>query len=266
MLLKFSIIIVSYNTKQLLIDCLQSLFKHCSCDLFEIIVVDNNSSDDSVTSLQKMFGDKIKIIINQNNLGFGQANNLGVKIAQGEYLFFLNSDTLIIDDILSSLFAIMQGNPQLGIISPRLLLSDGQNQPYAFGNFKWWLAKGLKLIDNNRNIKETVDYQSVGWVSGAALIIRHGLFLKLQGYDPEFFMYYEDMDLCYRAQQLGYEVAICSKIKLIHLGGRSTSLGKRKKYYYQSQTYFYYKHCGWLIANILRIIRLPKVFYYYWRK
>ncbi|MFH0951469.1 MAG: glycosyltransferase family 2 protein [bacterium] len=261
----FSIIIINYNTKQLTTDCIHSLLKHCPHHLLEVIVVDNDSRDGSVISLRETFGEAIKIIVNQHNVGFGRANNQAAKIAKGELLFFLNSDTIITADILSPLAKIMSDNDKLGIVSPRLLLPDGQHQTYAYGGFKWPLVKAQRQT-NDLQVDEKAGYWLIGWVSGAALVISHKLFSQLQGYDHYFFMYYEDMDLCYRAGQLGYQVAVCPQIKLTHLGGGSSNLRQRKKYYYHSQTYFYRKHCGWLIAVLLRAVRWPWELYYYFHK
>ena len=260
----FSLIIVNYNTKKLVVDCLQSLFRHCPHHLFEVIVVDNNSSDGSVVGLREKFGEQVSVIANEHNLGFGRANNLATKNASGELLFFLNSDTLVTDDILSPLAKMMSTHEKLGIISPRLLLPSGQNQPYCFGGFKWPLQKSCRQT-NDLAVDERVDYWPIGWVSGAALVMRRELFVKLHGYDPHYFMYYEDLDLCYRARQSGYEVAVCPQVKLIHLGGKSSALRLRKKYYYRSQTYFYHQHCGWLIAWLLQVIRWPWELYYHYR-
>ena len=250
-----SIIIINYNTKNLLRACLSSVLAY-NFNNAEIIVVDNNSQDESVEMLQSEFADKIKLIVNQTNFGFGAANNQAAKVAQSKYLFFLNSDTLMWEDILPRLFGFLETYQQVGIISPQLLLEDDTMQLYAYGKFPTISNSIFKRLNK---IKETgEDYLPVDWVSGAALIIRRELFAKLSGFDEKFFMYFEDMDLCQRVKDAGYQVMVSKPDKLVHLGGKSLAQhAQRKRYYYQSQRYFYRKHYGRPREWLMRFLRLP---------
>ncbi|MFA4834328.1 MAG: glycosyltransferase family 2 protein [Patescibacteria group bacterium] len=252
----FSIIITNYNTKGLIKGCLNSIFSSCGLGNFEIIVVDNNSGDGSAEMLNGDFNQRIKLIANKKNIGFGPANNRGAKIAKGEYLFFLNSDTVIKEDILTPLKEFFILNPTAGVISPRLILSDGTNQKYAYGRFPGLV--GLLARNSGQESDKNKSGFTVDWVSGAALAIRKNVWEKIGGFDEKFFMYFEDIDLCKRTKDINYKVAVLPSETVIHLGGQSLRDNKtRKKYYYLSQDYFYKKHYGKLKLVLLKIMRWP---------
>jgi len=220
----FSIIIINYRTPKLTADCLNSLFKFCSQKDFEVIVVDNNSEDNSLVSLKEEFGARFKLIANSTNAGFAAANNLGAKEASGEYLFFLNSDTFIQSDILTPLKNALQKDLSIGVIAPGLVLKNGEPQPYAYGY--------------NKKLKT-----ELAWVSGAALVIRHEVFQKVNGWDERFFMYFEDRDLCQAVIRNGYKISRLSSISLTHLVNSSPIFfGRRKLYYYQAKIRFLLKY------------------------
>jgi GT2 family glycosyltransferase len=243
----FSVIIVNYNTKDLTTACLDSIFQNL-CGDFEVIVVDNNSTDGSADFLKEKFDSKIKIIPNSINLGFGKANNLAAAKAQGKFLFFLNSDTLIKEDVLNA-FLICLTNPAVGILAPDLILTDGQKQKYASGEF----PRFFNLLAGKIGIRKV---KGLDWVSGAALVVRKEVFDQVGGFDEKYFMYFEDIDFCWSVKLAGYKIELVPTAKVIHLGGKSLSLNKeRKKNYYQSQDYFYYKHYGNLARLCLKIMR-----------
>lgn len=220
----FSIIIINYRTPELTRDCLNSLFKFCLPQDFEVIIVDNNSGDNSLALLKAEFGSRLKLIANPTNAGFAAANNLGAKEACGEYLFFLNSDTFIQSDILTPLKKALQQDLSIGVIAPKLVLKNGEPQPYAYGY-------------NKKSKSE------LAWVSGAALVIRHGIFQKVNGWDERFFMYFEDRDLCQSVIRHGYKIARLDSIFLTHLVNSSPLFfWRRKLYYYQAKVRFLLKY------------------------
>jgi hypothetical protein len=211
-----------------------------------------------VAKLTKEFGQRIKLITQPVNNGFASANNLGVREAHGEYLFFLNSDTLVKRDILKPLEAVLNSDTTIGIIAPGLLTGEGKEQPFAHGlfpklsNLIWGKMIGPIAPLPERQITE------VDWVSGAALIIRKDVLKLSGGWDEKYFMYFEDVDLCWQAKRQGYCVVVLNTISLIHLGGRSWQYNYAKKEkYYQSQAYFFRKNYGFWPALILKIIRWP---------
>lgn len=232
-----SVIIVNYNNSQVLKNCLTAFSKYKPY-LKEVIVIDNDSSDDSVVMIRNNFPE-IKLLINQENQGFARASNLAAAAGQGELLFFLNPDTLIQEDIFKPVIGAFEKNNQLAVLAPKLVLPDGREQPWASGR---------------------------DWVSGAALFIRKNIFEKTRGFDENFFMYFEDRDFCRRVKKIGWEIKVMPEIKVVHLGGQSWPDKKSgKRIYYQSQSYYWRKKYGLLISLFLRMVRWPykiKVLYF----
>jgi len=255
----FSIIIINYKTKELLDDCLASIFKHLRGN-FEVIVIDNASSDGSVEFILKKYGDRIRIIANDKNIGFGPANNIGAKNSIGEYLLFLNSDTTVFQDILKQIINLFDTNGNIGAISPRLLLLDGNIQPFAYGRFpdifNLLSSRFVKNIESERGIFEA------DWIAGTAMFVRRDLFFNIGGFDENFFMYYEDIDLCKRIKEAGYSIYVHPGVSVVHhVGGSGNDYAKIKKKYYISQSYYFRKHYGRVYSYLIRIIRFPvKIF------
>ena len=269
----FSIIIINYKTKELTKDCINSVLVNIQDLSFEIILIDNNSDDGSAEYFKEFFGEKIrsaprvqsaprlKVIANKENLGFGRANNYGAKIAQGDYLFFLNSDTIIGENIFMKFKNILDKKNNYGFIAPRLLLKNRENQDYAFGKFPSIFST---IFDKFKNQEKYQDSPfSVDWLSGAALVIQKNVFQKIGGFDEKFFMYFEDIDLCKRLKKNTFENWIFPEITLVHLGGKSIqSFFQRKKIYYDSQNYYFLKYFGFLGMSIMKFIRWPyKLFF-----
>ena len=235
--MKLSIIIVSYNTKDLLKNCLDSLQKF-GIKQSEIIVVDNASSDESVAMVKKSFS-KVKIITNKKNTGFAVANNQGIKSSKGDYILLLNSDTLVKKGALSNLTSYIDSHPNVGIASPKLLNADGTIQPAGgalpglFNLITWFL-----FLDHLPYTSEFVDpyhqnqsqfYQKTrltGWVPGTAMLIRSDVIKKIGVLDEKIFMYAEDIDFCLRAQKAGYDIGLVSNSEVVHLGQGSGSKEK----------------------------------------
>lgn len=263
-MVKISVIIVNHNTGQLTVDCVKSVFAHQHATALEVIVVDNASHDNSLVLWQEEFGERVRVIKSLANKGFAAANNLGVKEATGAYLFFLNSDTFIKKDIFTPLSAALDVDPTLGIVAPELLTAEGQPQAYAHGDFPRLSRLFFGKLTAPISIQEKTPppeprgLSFVDWVSGAALVIRRDVLIAVQGWDEKFFMYFEDVDLCWRVKNKGYGVAVLNTISLTHFGGRSLfSSWSRQKRYYKSQEYFFRKNYGRRQALILKIIRWP---------
>jgi len=250
--MKLSIVIVSYNTKKLLDNCLKSILaNNFNC---QIIIVDNNSSDGSPAMIRKKYS-QITLIANKKNVGFGRANNIGAKKAKGEIIFFLNSDTIVPCGTLKKLVKFFNDHPQIGIIGPKVILKNGSLQPYSFGDDPTLYGLIKSKLMKKRSWAKT---KRVDWVTGAALAIRRQLFNDLFGFDENIFMYFEDNDLCLRARQMGFKVYLDAETSIIHLGGKSADDSKAKKdIYFQSQDYFFSKHYGLTGKLFLKLMRLP---------
>ena len=243
----FSVIIINYKTPQLTRNCLASLLALKTEESLEIILVDNASEDNSVELLEAEFQGRIKIISSERNLGFSGGNNLGAKEARGEFLLFLNSDTIVKEDIFKSATNIFNKDNKVALVSPILVNEDGIKQKDAFGTW----PNLINLILRRKSNK-------VEWLSGCALFIRKNIFDELSGFDENFFLYFEDIDLCQRAFAKGYRTKLDESTKIIHLSGKSITKNKiRKNHYYASQDYYFKKHYGQTVQVLMKILRLP---------
>jgi N-acetylglucosaminyl-diphospho-decaprenol L-rhamnosyltransferase len=263
-MLQLSIILVNYNGSKFLEDCLGSIKKYLKEISYEVIIVDNSSSDNSINIIANEFPD-FNLICSKNNLGFSRANNLAIKQAKGQYLLFLNTDTILIDDSLYSLLDYLTENHDVGAIGSRLVFENLRYQ-LSFGNppnlVIELIDKVRYRLDNRYHSSLSKFYdrqyskvQEVGWVTGACLMIRRDVFEQIGGFDENFFMYFEDKDLCKRVKELGYKVVYYPKTTIIHLLGGSSHGIKNSinKYYRDSQLYYYQKHLGKFQTNILKL-------------
>ncbi|OPZ70385.1 MAG: N-acetylglucosaminyl-diphospho-decaprenol L-rhamnosyltransferase [bacterium ADurb.Bin478] len=251
-----SIVIVSYNTRELLARCVHSVIAATDVS-HEIIVADNASSDGSPGHIRALFPG-VRVMELGSNLGFGAANNAAVKISSGELLMFLNSDTEIRPHALDRMVAFFQQHPQVGIAAPNVVYPDGRFQLAAGalpGLMQEFLDRRIhqRLNAGDEALRRRLREQyrrprQVGWVTGGCLMIRRNLFTRLNGFDEEMFMYFEDKDLCKRALDLHWQVMTVPDAEIIHvLGGSSAGAGGRlRAVYRQSQRRYYQKHLGWL--------------------
>lgn len=266
-----SIIIVTYNSSDVLRNCLDSIVKNKGALDLEIILVDNNPAARSerqpfLQSLEKEYGAlKLRLIQLPENRGFGAANNQGAKHAKGQYLFILNADTIMEDDTPRQMMKFLENNPRAALVGPKLINGQKQIQEWGCGP----KTSLLKTIKNNfgfipKHLWQTNHPLNVEWVSGAALMIRKNIFDEIQGFDENFFMYFEDEDLCWRVKDLGYDIYYLGNITIIHLGGQSFEHNEikplQKKFFYKSQDYFFKKHYGSLTEAALKILRSLAVY------
>ena len=262
-----SVIIVNWNTKKLLDRCLTSIFKFTSALDFEVSVVDNGSEDGSQALVKQKFP-QVKLIPNKDNLGFTKANNQGIKIAKGEYVLLLNSDTYLIENSLKKLVDNAKNLDNLGALGPQLLNEDQTIQQSA-GFFPhlpqvlYWmcflddLPGGIILkpyhIDHDSFYQKD---RQVDWVTGAAILVPRRVIGKIGGLDENIFMYGEEVDWCYRIKQQKFKVFYSPATKIIHIGRGST--GKISKNAilgeYKGIKYFYRKHRSSLALQILSLL------------
>lgn len=258
--LDLSVIIVNWNTRRLLTNCLSSALdsKTQACQ-FEVIVVDNASTDGSPTMVVEQFP-QVQLIQNDANLGFSRANNNGIRCSQGRYVLLLNSDTVVPDRTLALMVQFMDKHPEAGAMGPRLVLPDGGPQPYSFGcdpTIGYLLRRGFNLFLRKRYLHDwgIGEIREVDWVSGASLMLRRKALEETGLLDENFFLYFEDNDLCLRLRQKGWKVYFNPMVEVVHLGGVVKNEPARAEYYH-SLLYFYSKHYGKLRTAIL-IMLLP---------
>ena len=207
-----SIIIVNTNTKAVLKQALKSIFEKTKDITFEVIVVDNSSHDGSPQMVQEEFPSVT--LVESENKGFGYANNVGAKYAKGKYLFLLNPDTIVLNNAVKILFDFIDSHPKVGICGGNLF--DAAKKPAP--SYQMFLPSVVGELDNflriariiygkNRYFNHTKKPLKVkGYITGADLMISADLFLQLNGFDTDFFVYYEETELTFRVKKLGYEV------------------------------------------------------------
>ena len=215
---KVSVIIVNFNGKNLLEKCLNSLFK-IDYDNFEVILVDNNSTDESVDFIIKNYPSITPIKLDSNK-GFAEPNNIGSKSAKGEYLLFLNNDTVVTPNFISEMIKVIENNDQIGICQSLLLKPN--NTVDSSGDF----IDGLGVVFSSKKIPNNIE--KISSAKGASLLIRKKLFTDLGGFDKKFFATFEDVDLGWRTWILGYNVVIVPKSIVYHVGGQTINQLKSK--------------------------------------
>jgi N-acetylglucosaminyl-diphospho-decaprenol L-rhamnosyltransferase len=268
-----SIVILNWNVRDLLDPCLASI--RSDRYAFQIIVVDNASSDDSVKMVRTKYP-QVTLIANSINRGFTGGNNQGLEAARGRYVCVLNPDTEIVDAALDQLVAYLDDQPEVGAIGPQLLNPDGSIQSSrrrfptvatAFFESTWlqglaprsWL-RHYYLDDVSPAVTQQVD-----WLNGACTIFRRSVLDQVGVYDEQnFFMYSEELDLCRRIKQAGWQIVYLPEAKVIHHAGRSSDqvVAARHIYFQTSKVHYFRKYHGRFIAEMLRIFLLGQ---YIWQ-
>lgn len=242
-----SIIIVNYNTTDLLLQCVDSIVTNTHGTSYEIIVVDNGSREDNLRLLRQ--DSRVNLIEQNDNLGFGRANNAGADVAKGEYLFLLNPDTILLNDAISILYNHIKANPSIGICGGNLYDSDlvpihshDMLKPSilseldtVFGHIYYKLRYGKNSWFNHSGKPMTV-----ALITGADIMIKRETWNAVKGFDPSFFMYYEDSDLCTRVSDAGYLIVNVPQAEIIHLEGKSfhESIVRSERYFTGRSVYF----------------------------
>jgi len=232
-----SIIVISYNTKQMTIECIRSIFRETHSASFEVIVFDNASSDGSYDALRQEFSSKVELISSRINIGFSSGNNEAAKRANGRYLLLLNPDTVVLDGAIDKLysFACLQGGN--GIYGGKTYDGDGVLDPTScWKKPSIWslLCFGVGLTSLfNRNVFfdpesygqwKRDDVKNVDIVTGCFLLIQQRIWDKLEGFSSDFFMYAEEADLCLRAIEIGVQPVFTPSASIIHYGGASEKI------------------------------------------
>ena len=232
-LIKLSLIIVSWKVKELLKNCLISVFRNPGQYPLEVIVVDNNSQDGSVEMIEKEFP-QVRLIENRENIGFGRACNQGIRIAKARYIFILNPDTLIKPNTLQNIIDFMESNPEVSIGGCYIYYPDGnpQNSFYKFPtmcNYFSRMVSLFRILPRNKLTQkffwEYLDNNVTGpvdVVSGGAMVLRKEKVEEIGLFDETYFMYAEEIDLCYRARQKGWEISTIPNTKIIHYHQQSS--------------------------------------------
>lgn len=209
-----SVIIVNYNSGTYAIECIRSLQQQKNVNI-EIIVIDNASRDNSVEQLRLKFGDEIILIESKENLGFGRANNLAAGKATGDYLMLLNPDTVIPDSLaFFHLIQYLDAHPEMGMVGPAV--EEPRKGKNVLPRFSYPSSRNLKYTSTFRDLPGRI-----AWILGACMLIKRSLYNEIAGFDPDYFLYGEDADVCLRIRQHGYQIGYCEDVKIIHVSGAS---------------------------------------------
>ncbi|MDO4497036.1 MAG: glycosyltransferase family 2 protein [Bacteroidales bacterium] len=269
-----SVIIVNYNTSTLTLQCVQSLIEQTHGLEYEVIVVDNRSSSEQLVLLQN--DSRFQLVSSPKNLGFGRANNLGATLAKGEYLFLLNPDTIVLNNAIFQLWNYMKHNPLCGIAGGNLY--DESRKPTH--SYHVWLPSTLSEIDfacgqlfrrtlygRNAQFNYTDKPREVAMITGADLMIRRTLWDELNGFDDNFFMYYEDADLCMRVLQKKFKIMALPQSHIIHLEGKSFhETEDHCRRILQGRFLFFHKHHCYsynLLADFFNILSINMAIFVY---
>lgn len=248
--IKVSIIIVNYNTRDLLKACLGSIYSKTKDVAFEIIVVDNASVDDSEEMIKKHFDDVI-FIQSGANIGFGKANNLGVKYSTGTFVFFLNSDILLVNNAIKILSDYLILNPKVAICGANLYdinnnpgMSFSQTLPGLLPEIDYFFGRMFARLYYRGNIDFNYTDSPLiinGFISGADMLVRKDVLDEVGLFDPDFFMYFEETELTWRIKKAGYLVVSVPEAKIIHLEGGSENIKENSIRRSNKSRYLYYE-------------------------
>jgi O-antigen/teichoic acid export membrane protein/GT2 family glycosyltransferase len=252
-----SIIIPTYNTRDLTVACLHGIRRYPPAGRYEVIVVDNNSGDRTFDEVRRLFPD-VKAVRNSGNLGFARACNRGAQLAHGDYFLFLNSDTEPLEGTFDILINWVKNHPQTAVVGPELW---GPVQTMIQMSWSWDPLLGAEILQRyfaHPNIRHSRFKQrlirhlqrkprAVPFICGACMLIRRSVFDELEGFDETFELYFEDSDLCRRCVQVGWDIEFIPQAKVIHHLGQSTkgAWNMPSLIYQQSHITYYRKHAPW---------------------
>jgi GT2 family glycosyltransferase len=266
---ELSIIIVNWNTRDLLRDCLNSVYAETKETSFEVLVMDNASSDGSAEMVTREFP-QVRLIENEENLGFARANNQAIRQCRGDYILLLNPDTVVLSGALDKMVAFMRAHPDIAASGPMILNADGSPQPSAFRNFHpagsctdFLLKEAvatypLRLLISKLGKRETYNSphpQQVAWVCGACMMMARAAVDRVGLLDEQYFLYAEEADWFYRLKRVGGKAYFIPEARIIHYQGRSLKQTDAPlKYFYQSKYVFIKEHHTKVQAYLFRIM------------
>lgn len=251
--MNLSVVIVNYQTFEMTKNTINSILEHSYPFSYEIIVVDNASSDDSLSRLQEYFKDKVKFIASSENNGFAAGNNQALRQVKSDYVLLLNSDTIVWENTLENIYAYMENHEDVGACGCRVRLEDGQLDKACKRSFPNVKNSFFRLFhiptnskDDNYNLTDLADdgIYEIDCLTGAFMFMRKSALDEVGLLDETFFMYGEDIDLCYRIKQGGWKIVYYGESSITHLKGASSKKQKNKLIYefYRAMYIYYKKH------------------------
>ncbi len=259
-----SIIIVSWNTRALLAQCLASIYANPPAGEFEVWVVDNASSDGSATMVQKRLP-QVKLIENPENVGFARANNQAIRKSSGQHVLLLNSDTMVRPNALTNMVAFIAAHPEAGIVGANILNADGTPQS-CYGSLPSLLSEAalawgldtlypfLSMFITHLGVER--EFVETDWVVGAALMVRQEVLDRVGLLDESYFMYSEEIDLAHRVRRAGWKTYALRDVCIVHLGQQSSKQAPAamKAQLFRSKVLYFEKYHGRIVAFLLRVV------------
>lgn len=242
-----SIILINYNTKQITANCINSIFTKTKDIRYEVILIDNASLDDSSEHFRN--DKRITFIENKENIGFGNANNLGIKLAKGRNILFLNTDTLLLNNAVKILSEYLDNNPKVGVCGGNLIDENLQPAKSFTRFFPGFIAELNDLTGhryerlrygNNTFFNNSGKPIKVAFVSGADMMVKRQVLDRAGIFDKDFFLYFEETELSYRIRKCGYTIFSVPEAQLVHLVSKSFDLPESKSaiYFFSKQVYY----------------------------
>ena len=254
-----SIVLVCWNNKAYLDPCLKSLYEGGLKSSFDVVVVDNGSTDGSQQMLAEKYP-QVKVIQNAGNVGLGKASNQGIEATNGRHVLLLNNDTLVNAPALDVLVEYLDAHPKAGATAGRLLNPDGSFQS-GFAPFSTLLEEflivtriGELLWTGYPSHGDAQEIKETGWMSSACLLVRRAALDQIGLLDEGYFIYGDEADLQYRLNKAGWKVVFLPNSSIVHFGGRSMDRWKRRKMVYRGKMMFYQKNYGLVSAFFLRVL------------
>lgn len=267
-----SIIIVSWNTRDILAQCLRSVFESETARQYEVLVVDNGSLDGSVEMIRESYP-QICLFSNKDNVGFARANNQAIAYSSGEYVMLLNPDTVVDNKVIEVLSEFLDDNPDVGAVGPRLLNPDRTLQPSAYP--KPTLAREFWRMFHLDRIHYFAEYPMQDWqvtvsrdvdaLMGACFLVRQKVLDQVGFFDESFYIYSEEIDLCTRIRDFGWRITWVPTVSVEHLGGQSTQQIQQEMFLrlYQGKIQYFRKHHSilevWLYKLVLMFATLARL-------
>ena len=260
-----SVVIVNYQTFELTKNTINSIFEYDYPFELEVVVVDNASSDDSLSRLQDYFGDRVRFIASAENNGFAAGNNQALRVVEARYVLLLNSDTIVWENTLESIYNYMEDHKDVGACGCRVLLENGEldkackrSFPNVKNSFFRLFHIPTNSADDNYNLDNLPDDEiyEIDCLTGAFMFMRKEALDTAGLLDETFFMYGEDIDLCYRIKNSGWKIIYYGESKITHLKGASSKKQKSKLIYefYRAMYIYYKKHHAEESSFIVNIV------------
>jgi len=281
--IQLSILIVTYNSSSTIRACIESVFPACRDLETEVIVVDNQSTDDTASILDEFLSQNSDLILKKNhtNRGFAVGNNQALEMSRGEHVLILNPDTILQGDILPNLLQELEADAKIGIVAPQLQFPDGRIQKtcrrfpvqmdviYNVFGLSYFFPESRRMNGWKMGDFDHTSRQEVDQPAGAALLVRGDLLRSLHGFDENFPMFFNDVDLCKRIKDAGYTIWYLPEYTMQHLGGVSVKQAKMKmtisshvsffRYFEKHFTRMYQQPLNFIVGILLYLSLIPRL-------